>query len=31
MDAHNHPHTPMQIVGLRTGKTVVIGRGRLTR
>jgi ABC-type branched-subunit amino acid transport system substrate-binding protein len=26
MDAHNHPHTPMQIVGLRGGKVVVIGK-----
>jgi hypothetical protein len=26
MDAHNHPHIPMQIVGLRGGKVVVIGK-----
>lgn len=26
MDAHNHPHTPLQIVGLRGGKVVVIGK-----
>jgi branched-chain amino acid transport system substrate-binding protein len=26
MDAHNHPHTPMQIVGVRDGKPVVIGQ-----
>jgi ABC-type branched-subunit amino acid transport system substrate-binding protein len=26
MDTHNHPHTPMQIVGLRGGKVVVIGK-----
>jgi branched-chain amino acid transport system substrate-binding protein len=24
MDDHNHPHTPMQIVGVRSGKTSVI-------
>jgi branched-chain amino acid transport system substrate-binding protein len=24
MDDHNHPHTPMQILGLRDGKTVVL-------
>lgn len=26
MDDHNHPHTPMQIVGVRDGKPVVIGQ-----
>jgi branched-chain amino acid transport system substrate-binding protein len=25
MDDHNHPHTPMQILGVRDGKVVVIG------
>ena len=25
MDDHNHPHTPMQMVGLRDGKIAVIG------
>ena len=25
MDDHNHPHTPMQMVGVRDGKVVVIG------
>ena len=24
MDDHNHPHTPMQIVGVRDGKPTVI-------
>jgi branched-chain amino acid transport system substrate-binding protein len=24
MDDHNHPHTPMQIVGLRDGRISVI-------
>ena len=28
MDDHNHPHTPMQIVGVRGGKASVIGAGR---
>jgi ABC-type branched-subunit amino acid transport system substrate-binding protein len=26
MDAHNHSHTPMQIVGLQAGKLVVIAQ-----
>jgi branched-chain amino acid transport system substrate-binding protein len=26
MDAHNHPHTPMQIVGVRSGKPSVIAQ-----
>jgi branched-chain amino acid transport system substrate-binding protein len=26
MDDHNHPHTPMQIVGVRSGKTSVIAQ-----
>jgi branched-chain amino acid transport system substrate-binding protein len=26
MDDHNHPHTPMQIVGVREGKIAVIGQ-----
>jgi ABC-type branched-subunit amino acid transport system substrate-binding protein len=26
MDDHNHPHTPMQIVGVRAGKPSVIGQ-----
>jgi branched-chain amino acid transport system substrate-binding protein len=26
MDDHNHPHTPMQIVGMRDGKIKVIGQ-----
>jgi branched-chain amino acid transport system substrate-binding protein len=26
MDDHNHPHTPMQIVGVRDGKPVVLGQ-----
>ena len=26
MDDHNHPHTPMQIVGVRDGKPAVIGQ-----
>ena len=26
MDDHNHPHTPMQIVGVRAGKASVIGQ-----
>jgi branched-chain amino acid transport system substrate-binding protein len=26
MDDHNHPHTPMQIVGVREGKAKVIGQ-----
>jgi branched-chain amino acid transport system substrate-binding protein len=26
MDEHNHPHTPMQIVGVRDGKVSVIGQ-----
>jgi branched-chain amino acid transport system substrate-binding protein len=26
MDDHNHPHTPMQIVGVRSGKASVIGQ-----
>ena len=26
MDDHNHPHTPMQIVGVRDGKIAVIGQ-----
>ena len=26
MDAHNHPHTPMQIVGVRGGKATVIAQ-----
>ena len=26
MDDHNHPHTPMQFVGVRAGKASVIGQ-----
>lgn len=26
MDDHNHPHTPLQILGIRDGKVAVIGR-----
>ena len=26
MDAHNHPHTPLQILGVRDGKIAVIGQ-----
>jgi len=26
MDDHNHPHTPMQILGVRSGKTSVIAQ-----
>ena len=26
MDDHNHPHTPMQIVGVRGGKASVIAQ-----
>jgi branched-chain amino acid transport system substrate-binding protein len=26
MDDHNHPHTPMQIIGVRSGKPSVIGQ-----
>ena len=26
MDDHNHPHTPMQIVGVRDGKPSVIAQ-----
>jgi hypothetical protein len=26
MDDHNHPHTPMQIVGVRDGKMSVIAQ-----
>ena len=29
MDEHNHPHTPMQIVGVRDGKVSVVGQARL--
>ena len=25
MDDHNHPHTPMQILGVRDGKIAIIG------
>jgi hypothetical protein len=32
MDDHNHPHTPMQIVGVRAGQASVIGQvGGATR
>jgi branched-chain amino acid transport system substrate-binding protein len=26
MDDHNHPHTPMQIIGVQSGKPSVIGQ-----
>ena len=31
MDDHNHPHTPMQIVGVRGGKPSVIARSAADR